>query len=80
VIQELKPSFYTSREGYNWIRWPKGLPLDIDDLIKRGSICVTISGLYLHSIAFGNAHAGWNHFIRWDCINGFTDEPEEVIY
>lgn len=85
MTQELRPLFYTSQEGGSWIAWPEDVSLDIDDLAKRtsgkeGHAYVVISGILLHSIAFGHILAGWNNFIRWDCTNGFTDEPEEVIY
>ena len=77
---ELKPSYYTSVEGGTWRRWPSYIKLNIDDLIKRDPFQLTISNLPLHSIAFGEVAAGWIHHIRWDCINGFTNEPKDVIY
>ena len=80
MTNELKPSYYTTNEGGNWISWPKDLPINIDDLATTGVYKATVSGLLVHSIAFGQILAGVDHFIRWDCLNGFTNEPSDIIY
>lgn len=76
----LKPTYYSLKEGGNWLRWPSNVKLNIDDLVKRDSFRVKFDSLEVHSIAFGEITAGYNCFIRWDCRNGFTDEPSNIIY
>lgn len=77
-----RPQFYTEKEGGNWIDWPSGTKFDYGYLYRKCLITKTVKmdNLLVHSLAFGHVAAGIDSIIRWDCINGFTDIPEKVIY
>lgn len=74
------PSFYTEAKGSKWINWPRLIPFDYNVLVERDTFLITHQGLHIHTLAFGSVMAGLGSFIRWDCVNGFTDIPDHVIW
>ncbi len=76
-----KPSYYTLYEGGSWNKWPANLELHRGTLNKRDDHSIAIdNNIRVHSIAFGEIAMGLGKFARWDCINGWTDTPREILY
>ena len=72
----IRPDYYTSHEGGDWISFPRSFTEhNIPELSRRHETQVIISGLRVHSLAFGNPKAGEGYYLRWDCISGFTQRP-----
>ena len=72
------PNLYTEVEGGRWLFWPYGIinPLDLK---QRAKATVLINGHYVHSLFWGDSdelkHVNLPSASRWDCINGWTDNP-----
>jgi len=74
----LVPEWYTENELGNWIPFPqefkeKWHTLDFQYFSQRSKTSIKIKNYSVHSVAFDNPAAGYDNFLRWDCINGFNN-------
>ena len=79
------PTYFTMKEGGNWIKWKGGGMVSKEDLSKRVDMnkyhwkqWIQINNRAVHSLLFGTPATG--RFARWDCVKGFTSVPGRIVY
>ena len=72
----LTPHSHTTKEIGIWKFWPEDIEFIFAQTKQRSETSVSFGKdrrIEVHSIAFDSPLMGYNHFLRWDCINGFNN-------